>query len=521
MVAILALIAISSTVFAQAPDSLSFQGFLTDDMGNPIDSTGLSITFNLYKGTTSIWMETQSVDVDSGVFNVYLGAVTAMDTVAFNQAIDLGIKVGADPEMSPRTPLAAAAYAKALPGLYTFYREDAQHKSYNVVGGGANNVVGSGVVGATIGGGGGIWNNSQFPNRVLAEFATVGGGAGNTASGARGTVGGGFRNTASSDRSTVGGGQSNTASGSMATVGGGQSNTASTQAATVGGGERNTASGFKATVGGGIDNTASAFGAVVGGGRRNTASRDWATVPGGLENSARGLMSFAAGHDAKAIHDGTFVWNDRSIVSGKDSLLSTGPNQFLIRAAGGVGIGTNQPLNGSQLHVEHGSMGVNDWGFVLSNVFSTNGSTSWRTGMRMSNGGFFEITDKANINSPNFARLDSGGNWTVVSDRRRKTGIEPASDLLKAALELEPVRFYWKNQNERGGKSLGMIAQQVQEVVPSLVIAGDPLTLNYAGLSVVAIGAIQELHELLQDQQAIIETQNARIARLEAAMGSR
>jgi len=54
-----------------------------------------------------------------------------------------------------------------------------------------------------------------------------------------------------------------------------------------------------------------------------------------------------------------------------------------------------------------------------------------------------------------------------------------------------------------------------------LVIDGDPLTMNYAGLSVVAIGAIQELHELLQDQQAIIETQNARIARLEAAMGSR
>jgi hypothetical protein len=69
--------------------------------------------------------------------------------------------------------------------------------------------------------------------------------------------------------------------------------------------------------------------------------------------------------------------------------------------------------------------------------------------------------------------------------------------------------------------TVSMIAPQVQNVVPSLVTDGDPMTLNYAGLSVVAIGAIQELHELLQDQQAIIETQNARIARLEAAMGSR
>ena len=77
----IASVSTSSLVTAQAPDSLSFQGKLTDIMGNPMDSTGVSITFKLYKGSTAIWTETQSVSVDSGVFNVYLGAVTAMDTV--------------------------------------------------------------------------------------------------------------------------------------------------------------------------------------------------------------------------------------------------------------------------------------------------------------------------------------------------------------------------------------------------------------------------------------------------------
>ena len=63
-----------------------------------------------------------------------------------------------------------------------------------------------------------------------------------------------------------------------------------------------------------------------GGGHFNTATNNYATVPGGLDNSAKGVASFAAGHAAKANHDGTFVWNDRSITTGNDSLVSTGEN---------------------------------------------------------------------------------------------------------------------------------------------------------------------------------------------------
>ncbi|MEM6288394.1 MAG: hypothetical protein AAF845_14705, partial [Bacteroidota bacterium] len=52
--------------------------------------------------------------------------------------------------------------------------------------------------------------------------------------------------------------------------------------------------------------------------------------------------SFAAGFYARAAHDGAFVWSDNS-QSFSDSLVSTGPGQFLVRAAGGGGIGTNDP----------------------------------------------------------------------------------------------------------------------------------------------------------------------------------
>ncbi len=110
---------------------------------------------------------------------------------------------------------------------------------------------------------------------------------------------------------------------------------------TVGGGGGNTAGGDSSTVAGGQRNTASAVNSTVAGGRQNTASGSASMVPGGYQNTAAGSTSFAAGNQAKANHDGTFVWADRS--NPFTDFASTAPNQFLIRAAGGVGIGKNNP----------------------------------------------------------------------------------------------------------------------------------------------------------------------------------
>ena len=82
--------------------------------------------------------------------------------------------------------------------------------------------------------------------------------------------------------------------------------------------------------------------ATVSGGDFNKASGDLSTVPGGINNEASGYASFAAGSRAKALTTGAFVWSDVGSAGATD-FASTGPNQFLIRASGGVGIGTNQP----------------------------------------------------------------------------------------------------------------------------------------------------------------------------------
>jgi len=172
--------------------------------------------------------------------------------------------------------------------------------------------------------------NSSTANRVTDDYGTVGGGGNNQAGDNAGT-------TADMVFATVGGGGQNTASGGFSTVGGGFNNMAS-------GGP----SGL-ATVGGGINNVASGGGSTVGGGNGNMAIGPVSTIPGGVLNRAGGANSFAAGRHAKANHDGTFVWGDFT----EEDFASTAPNQFLIRATGGVGIGTNNPSG--NLHIRSSS----------------------------------------------------------------------------------------------------------------------------------------------------------------------
>lgn len=70
----------------------------------------------------------------------------------------------------------------------------------------------------------------------------------------------------------------------------------------------------------------------------NRAGGNFSTAIGGAGNTAAGAYSFAAGARARAMHDGAWVWSD---FSENTPFASSAPNQFLVRAAGGVGINTS------------------------------------------------------------------------------------------------------------------------------------------------------------------------------------
>ncbi len=311
------------TAFAALPQTMNYQGYLKDGAGAPVNGA-TSITFSLYSSSPArsnpVWRESRSVTPTNGIYSVQLGSVTPI-TAPFDVPYWLGVKVASDPEMALQ-PLSSTGYAfragvaesvassggssaTITAGGQTMLRIDPNATSPNFTLGNPVNIAGgTGVVGATVSGGGSNTNscwdtvsrtyNKSCSNTASASYSTIGGGMGNTVSGGNSTVGGGTSNTASGGDGTVGGGAGNTSSGLDSTVGGGTYNTASDQYSTVGGGANNAASGANSTVGGGYGNIASGINSTAGGGTNNSASGTDSTVSG-FFNTASGYAASVGG----------------------------------------------------------------------------------------------------------------------------------------------------------------------------------------------------------------------------------
>ncbi len=105
----------TSSARAAVPAILPFQGYLTDASGAPIDAT-LPIVFTIYDNDlagTALFTETQSLTIDKGFINVYLGIKTTLNPAIFDGTKDLylGIKISGDVEMVPRTQIGSVPYA--------------------------------------------------------------------------------------------------------------------------------------------------------------------------------------------------------------------------------------------------------------------------------------------------------------------------------------------------------------------------------------------------------------------------
>jgi hypothetical protein len=419
----------------------------------------------------------------------------------------------------------------------------------NTIAGSSANSVTAGVRGATIAGGGvpgGGDSDPDFggenPNRVTDHYGTVGGGYGNQAGDAAGTpadrpfatVGGGRANAASAAWSSVGGGDSNTASGIWSTVGGGSLNAASAAWSSVGGGDSNTASGDRSTVGGGFRNTASGNGSTVGGGENNTASGVASTVSGGTLNCAGSATSWAGGRRAKVKpgsdpggsgpcsglapypggngDQGTFVWAD----SQDANFVSTGPNQFLVRADGGLLFNTNTLVSSAFDDVVFRARNSGDVDIDLRLVTRNNKSVSMY--VRDINGTLF--INPANLESGadrlrvgggtlGDASLTNGGAWTNASSRSFKEGFAAVDtlDVLNRLLTLPITTWQYIGSNE--GLHLGPVAEDFKA---AFGLAGDGKTIATVDADGVALAAIQGLNAKLEAENAALRAAQERLA---------
>lgn len=311
---------------------------------------------------------------------------------------------------------------------------------------------------ATIGGGGPsepVFSSDDTKNVVYDEYGTVGGGGGNQAGSADddpttatfATVGGGADNTAGRQHATVGGGSENEAQAKYATIAGGgpsepfrrtpTNNVVYDQYGTIGGGGNNQA-------GSEDDDPTSATFATVSGGELNTASGRAATVPGGTGGNA--------------VNDHSFVWNDGSRYHDTDGdSIDDG-----LSSAENVGGFSAPPTGDNTFHVS-------------------------------ATGGFRFITGSSRSPNVTYIPGDSAG-WTTASTRTAKTNIDPVDPqgVLAGVEEMEVATWEYRD-GDGAGQGVRHIGPMAEDFHDAVDVGDSDDHINSINADGVAFAAIQGL----------------------------
>jgi hypothetical protein len=403
----------------------------------------------------------------------------------------------------------------------------------NVVGGCEGNYVAPWAYGATIGGGGNAFSQT---NKVEGPFGTIGGGESNTTGGMGATVAGGKANTAgvtvsqrgpivlSGFYATVGGGFGNTSSGGIATISGGEANTADQVWTTVGGGFQNRASGEAATVPGGNANTASGDSSLAAGsysaasgfistalGEGNLASGH-ASVAIGSFTSATEEFTMAAGRKAKANHRGSFVWAD----SQNADFASTGANEFSIRAAGGVRLSDDTPnlsfgsTKRQMINLWNTNYGVGVQDHILYFRTDRDGGFAWYGGGIHSDN-TFDGGGGVHLMRLTALGLYVNGILASSSDRNVKAGFAPVDpkEVLEKVAALPITR--WHYTNDTATPHLGPVAQDFHAAFD---LGADDKHIATVDADGVALAAIQGLNQKLEEREKEITELKQSLAEL-------
>ena len=160
------------------------------------------------------------------------------------------------------------------------------------------------------------------------------------------------------------------------------------------------------------------------------------------------------------------------------------------------------------------SSGINVTGVITATSFSGNGSGLTGAGSTVfndttTNQEFFPLFTStttgtitaSGISTSKLTYNPSTGTLTVVdinstSDIKLKENIKTVENSLNTLTQLRGVSFDWK---ETGKGSYGVIAQELEEILPDLVKNGEVKSVNYNGLIGVLIEAVKELSEEVKE----------------------
>lgn len=104
----------AAVTFAAVPPGFTFQGRLTDPGGNPVPDGNYNLTLRIYDvavaGSPIVTLGPYVATSTDGLFSVYMAAF-GMDDFFATSPRYIGIQVGADPELSPRTTITSTPFA--------------------------------------------------------------------------------------------------------------------------------------------------------------------------------------------------------------------------------------------------------------------------------------------------------------------------------------------------------------------------------------------------------------------------
>ena len=93
------------------------------------------------------------------------------------------------------------------------------------------------------------------------------------------------------------------------------------------------------------------------------------------------------------------------------------------------------------------------------------------------------------------AKLEVNGTITETSMRETKTNIENMSGMLPAVLQMQGVKYDWKDNSYGGKDNFGFIAEDMQTICPELVSCdqeGKARGIQYTKMTAVLVEAIKE-----------------------------
>jgi hypothetical protein len=103
-----------TTLFADVPKTISYQGVLTDSDGNPVNDGNYKLTFKLTTNPNNsilLWEEShENVAVSNGLFHVMLGSINPID-LPFDEKYYLGISINDGEVLQPLTELGSVPYS--------------------------------------------------------------------------------------------------------------------------------------------------------------------------------------------------------------------------------------------------------------------------------------------------------------------------------------------------------------------------------------------------------------------------